>query len=196
MKVAKEAATLLYSSVEKEYKQAKVKAAKTLGAHFLPSNLEVAMQLDKMAEEEEGPVRKERLILMRREALTLMKILEKYKPLLIGSVWRGTIHKGSDIDVVVHHDEPIDVLEVLKRNNVKVARTEWVTVTKKGKRKGSFHMYAELLTRERAEIKIISREEANRKEKCEIYGDEITGLNMEELEKLLRENPLQRFLPS
>ena len=60
-RVAREAATLLYFGAEKEYKQAKEKAAKTLGTHFLPSNLEVALELDKIAEENEGAKRKERL---------------------------------------------------------------------------------------------------------------------------------------
>ena len=58
-KIAKEAATLLYFGAEKEYKQAKVKAAKTLGAHFLPTNLEVAVELDKIAEAQEGPAEAE-----------------------------------------------------------------------------------------------------------------------------------------
>ena len=53
-KVAREAATLLYFGAEKEYKQAKTRAAQTLGTNFLPSNLEVALELDKMAEENEG----------------------------------------------------------------------------------------------------------------------------------------------
>jgi hypothetical protein len=53
-RVAREAATLLYSSQEKEYKQAKKRAAKMLSVRVLPSNLEVAEELDKIAEEKEG----------------------------------------------------------------------------------------------------------------------------------------------
>src|SRR5208283_2246218 len=105
-RVAREAATLLYFGAEKEYKQAKEKAAKTLGAHFLPSNLEVALELDKIAEENEGAKRKERLIQMRNEALKIMKLLDAYCPVLIGSVWRGTIRQESDIDIAVYTDEP------------------------------------------------------------------------------------------
>ena len=41
-RVAREAALLLYTSQEKEYKQAKKRASETLGARVLPSNLEVA----------------------------------------------------------------------------------------------------------------------------------------------------------
>jgi len=193
--VAREAANLLYSRVEKEYKQAKLKAAKTFGTHFLPTNLEVATELDKLAEENEGKARQDRLIRMRKEALKLMKILKEYNPVLIGSVWRGTIHHESDIDIVAHHDEPEDILKILEQNNIKIKQTEWVTVTKKGKRKGSFHIYMESPAKEKAEIKIESPEEACREEKCEIYGDKITGLRIKELETLLKDNPSQRFVP-
>jgi len=195
-RVAREAASLLYFGVEKEYKQAKLKAAKIVQFKFLPTNLEVALELDKIAEENEGSARKERLIQMRKEALRLMKILKAYRPLLIGSVWRGTICHDSDVDIVVYHDEPEDILKILKQNNLKIMQAEWVAVTKKGKRKGSFHVHAELPTKEKAEIKIVQSLEAFMKEKCEIYGDEITGLSVQKLEKLLKENPAQRFVPS
>ena len=195
-RVAREAASLLYFGVEKEYKQAKLKAAKIVQFKFLPTNLEVALELDKIAEENEGPARKERLIQMRKEALRLMQVLKAYRPLLIGSVWRGTICYDSDVDIVVYHDEPEDILKILKQNNLKIMQAEWVAVTKKGKRKASFHIYAELPAKEKAEIKIVQSSEAFMKEKCEIYGDEITGLSVQKLEKLLKENPAQRFVPS
>ena len=99
--VACEAATLLYFGAEKEYKQAKMRAAQTLGTHFLPSNLEVAMELEKISDENGGSKRKERLIEMRKEALIMMKLLDDYHPILIGSVWRGNIKQGSDIDIAV-----------------------------------------------------------------------------------------------
>lgn len=193
-KVAKEAAHLLYFGVEKEYKQAKLKAAKTFGAHFLPTNLEVVIEFDRIAEEKEGATRKERLIEMRKQALKLMRILKPYNPVLIGSVWRGTIHRESDIDITVYSDKPNDVLEVIKQNNLRVMRTEWMTVTKEGLKKTSFHIYLELPTKE-AEIIVRSPEEANHKERCEIYGDVITGLRTQKLEKILQDNPTQRFVP-
>lgn len=114
-KIAREAASLLYFGIEKEYKQAKLKAAKTVRSKFLPTNREVALELDRIAEENEGSARNERLIQMRKEALTLMKTLRAYKPILIGSVWRGTIRHGSDIDIVVRHDEPEDISKILKQ---------------------------------------------------------------------------------
>ncbi|MCJ7761828.1 nucleotidyltransferase domain-containing protein [Candidatus Bathyarchaeota archaeon] len=194
-KIAREAATLLYFGAEKEYKQAKLKAAKTLGSHFLPTNREVALELDSIAEETEGAPRKERLVQMREEALKIMKILEAYNPLLIGSVWRGTIRQGSDIDIAVYHDSPSEIVNLLKAKGLDVSKTEWTTVTKKGKTESSFHIYTETLRKQRMEIVVRNSEEASRKRKCEIFGDEIKGLNPHELEKLLKENPTQKFIP-
>jgi len=55
----------------------------------LPSNLEVAEELDKIAEEKEGSSRRELLLRMRKEALQIMKTLEGFDARLVGSVWRG-----------------------------------------------------------------------------------------------------------
>lgn len=162
---------------------------------FLPTNFEIAMEFDRLAEENEGQARQKRLVQMRREALRLMQLLRAYKTLLMGSVWRGTIHHESDIDITVYHDEPNDVLSDLEQNSVKIAHSELVMVTKKGKRKGAFHIYVKLPAEERAEIKIVPKSDAYEKEKCEIYGDEITGISRQKLKKMLKENPTQRFLP-
>ena len=194
-KVAKEAATLLYFGAEKEYKQAKLKAAKTLGTHFLPTNREVAVELDKIAEAHEGPARKERLIQMRKEALKIMKILRAYGPILIGSVWRGTIRQGSDIDIVVYQEAPNEILNFLK-NGFKIAKTEWTTVTKKGKTETSFHIYVEASSKQKVEIVVRSPDEAGYSRKCEVFRDELKGLNLQELERVLKENPAQKFIPA
>jgi predicted nucleotidyltransferase len=193
-KIAREAATLLYFGLEKEYKQAKLKAAKTFGVHFLPTNLQVALELDRIAEENEGLARKERLIQMRTEALKTMKILEAYSPLLVGSVWRGTIRQGSDIDIALYHDSPGEIVNLLKANGFEVSKTEWITVTKRGKTEISFHIYTETLGKQRIEIVFRGSEEMHRKRKCEIFGDEIKGLNIKELEKILKKNPAQKFI--
>jgi predicted nucleotidyltransferase len=194
-KVAREAATLLYSGVEKEYKQAKLRAAETLGVHFLPTNLEVAVELDKIAEENEGVARQERLIQMRLEALKLMKILKKYNPILVGSVWRGTIYRDSDIDITLYHNEPKDILKLLKREKLNIMEKGWVTITKGGRMEKSFRILLELPTREKAEITVRSMAEYGAKERCEIYGDIVSGLNLRELEEVLSKNPTQRFVP-
>ncbi len=194
-RVAREAATLLYFGAEKEYKQAKQKAAKTLGAHFLPSNLEVALELDRLAEENEGPKRKERLVQMRQEALTVMRMLPAFCPVLIGSVWRGTIKQGSDIDIAVYTDEPREVEGVLKAQGVKIVNAAWTTVNKAGTTMASFHIYAETPMGHGLEIAVRGCEEAGKRRRCEVFGDELRGLNIRELERVLASHPDQRFIP-
>ncbi len=195
-KVAREAATLLYFGSEKEYKQAKLKAAENLGVHVLPSNLEIALELDNVAEETEGPARTERLIQMRKEALEVMKIVKAYCPVLLGSVWRGTVRRGSDIDIAAYHGTPVEIVSLLKDSGCEISRTERVTVNKQGKTETSFHIFTETPSKHGVELVVRAAEEANRKRKCEVFGDEIRGLRIQELEKVLRENPSQRFLPS
>jgi predicted nucleotidyltransferase len=195
-RVAREAATLLYFGAEKEYKQAKDKAAQTFGVHFLPSNLEVALELDKIAEANEGAKRKERLIQMRNEARAIMQLLGSFCPVLIGSVWRGTIKQGSDIDIAVYGDDPEKIVNVLKAGKVKILKTGWTTVNKRGITLESFHIYAETQFKHGLEIVARSREESGKKRKCETFGDDLKGLNIKELEKVLETNPTQQFIPS
>jgi hypothetical protein len=47
-RVAREAANLLYYGAKKEYKQAKLKAAKTFRLHFMPTNLEVGRSFGRL----------------------------------------------------------------------------------------------------------------------------------------------------
>jgi len=171
-----------------------VNAASALGSRFLPSNLEVAIELDRIAGGREGQARQERLIRMRQEALAFMRLLKAYSPVLVGSVWRGTINHNSDIDIIVYHDQFDDVLNTLKKNRIRITDAEQVIVTKKGKWKGSFHIHAESLTKEMIEIKVASPQEVGTKVKCEIYGDQIVGLRIGELKRLLKENPTRRFV--
>ena len=194
-KTAREAAALLYFGLEKEYRQAKLKAAKNLGTRTLPSNLEVATELDRIAEETEGAARIERLIQMRKDALEIMKLLNRYCPILIGSVWRGTIKRTSDIDIEAYHDEPESVKSSLKAEGVKIQKTETVAVTEKGKTSQSFHIFAETPGEFIAEITVRNTEEMSKKRTCDTFGDEIKGLTIRNLEKVLKEHPSQQFLP-
>ncbi|MEM2104464.1 MAG: nucleotidyltransferase domain-containing protein [Candidatus Bathyarchaeia archaeon] len=194
-KVAREAAFLLYFRIEKEYKQAKLKAAETLGVNFLPTNLEVAAELDKIAEEMEGPKRSKRLVQMRRQALKIMKILKKHSPTLVGSVWRGTVHRDSDIDINVYHNQPEEILETLEKENFKIMEKGWVTITQTGMWHKRYRIVLELPANIKVEIIVRNSAEQSAKEKCEIYGDTISGLNIQELEKTLSKNPAQRFVP-
>ena len=193
--MALEAASLLYTSQEKEYKQAKLKAAETFGVRILPSNLEIAEALDKIAEEKEGLSREELLVQMRKEALQIMQTLKGFHPKLIGSVWRGTAHKNSDIDIVTFSQDHKVVYTKMKENNFKITKTEWLSVTKKGKKETSFHIYIVLPSNNKAEIIVKNLEKKDSPEKCDVYGDKMTGLNYLQLQKILKEKPAQGFVP-
>ncbi|MCW4006515.1 MAG: hypothetical protein NWF04_08000 [Candidatus Bathyarchaeota archaeon] len=193
-KVAREAAYMLYFGQEKEYKQAKLRASQTLGVHVLPSNLEVALELDVLAQEIEGEARTQRLIQMRTQAHNLMNALNRFWPVLIGSVWRGTIRKGSDIDISAYHDNPNEVLYTLQSSGFRVLKAEPVRATVNGKTCSSFHIYIQTPNCV-AEVVVRDLQEAKQKRTCEFFGGEIKGLNLNELEQLLKNNPSQRFLP-
>jgi len=195
-RVAREAAALLYTGQEKEYKQAKSRAAELLGVRVLPSNREVAEELDRLADEMEGPQRKRRLIEMRKDALRVMQAIEEFRPLLVGSVWRGTIHRGSDIDILVFHNDPDEVAAKIQEKGFKILRTDWQSTEKRGKRKRSFHVYVATASGNEVEIVVKDVYEADRPETCEIFDDKITGLSATQLAKVLKENPLRKFVPT
>ena len=195
-RVAREAAVLLYTSQEKEYKQAKSRAAQTFGMRILPSNAEVAEELDKIAEEQEGPSRRERLHQMRKEAFKIMAVLKAFHPRLVGSVWRGTAHRNSDIDVTTFSSDHKTVLDSLTKGSFKVVRKEWRSVTKRGKKESSFHIYLVLSSGNEVEVVVQSPEKMSLSERCEIYGDVVRGLSYSQLQRVLKENPLQRFVPT
>jgi predicted nucleotidyltransferase len=195
-RIAREAALLLYTSQEKEYKQAKKRAAETLGVRVLPSNLEVAEELDRIAEEREGASRKKLLLRMRREAREIMEILEEFNPRLVGSVWRGTARQNSDIDILTFSQEPVQVLKQLQEHNFVAESSEWRSVTKEGRKEASFHIHLLLSSGDGVEVVVRSPDCLGQPERCETYGDVKTGLNLEQLTKILEENPLQRFVPT
>jgi predicted nucleotidyltransferase len=195
-KVAQEAALLLYTSQEKEYKQAKRRAAETLGARVLPSNLEVAEELDRIAEEREGAQRRELLLRMRREAKEIMEALKDFNPRLVGSVWRGTARRNSDIDVHTFSQDHIQVVEQLQRHKYTIKSSEWRSVTKDGKKDSSFHVHVLLSSGDGLEVVVRSPDHLGKPERCETYGDVKTGLSLNQLTKILEENPLQKFVPT
>lgn len=194
-KVAREAALLLYTSQEKEFRQAKLKAAETLGTRRLPSNLEVAVELDQIADEHEGQERSERLIQMRKEALGIMKCLQGFNPKLKGSVWRGTTHRNSDIDIAAFSSNSEDVLKQLRRSGLKIAKLERTSKVTSGDLVESLHIHIHLPSSNEAEIVVRDPEKVDQEEICEIYGDPVKGLSITQLEKVTRENPTRRFLP-
>jgi predicted nucleotidyltransferase len=194
-RVAREAALILYTSQEKEYKQAKKRAAETLGVRVLPSNLEVAEELDRIAEEREGASRRELLLRMRREAHKIMEILRNFNPRLVGSVWRGTARQNSDIDIITFSQDHLQVLKQLQKHNFVAESSEWRSVTKEGRKEASFHIHILLPSGDEAEVVVRSPDYLRQPERCETYGDVKTGLNLNQLAKIIKDNPLQKFVP-
>lgn len=193
-RVAWEAAWLIYTGAVEDFREAKLEAARSLGVEALPSNYEVALELDAIADEMEGEDRRRRLLDMRREALEIMRLLSAFNPRLIGSVWRGTARRGSDIDIVVYAEDPGEVEMLLMEGGYSIREVEEVSVHKGGEVKASYHIYIPLNDYE-AEIVVRHPDEMGRFERCEIYGDLKRGLTLSELERIMRVDPLRRFVP-
>ena len=194
-RVAQEAALLLYTSQEKEYKQAKKRAAMNLGTRIFPSNFEVAQELDSLCEQREGPKREEMLIRMRMEAKEIMAILKMFNPRLVGSVWRGAVHQNSDIDIHTFFQDNQEIVEKLQNQKYVIKSSEWRSITKNGKKESSYHINLILPSNDSVEISVRSLDCLGISERCEIYGDNKIGLNLKQLSRILKENPLQKFIP-
>lgn len=193
--VAKEAARLLYYGFASEYYTAKRQAAKSLGVKVLPTNKEIAEELDQLSDLLEGKQKRECLENLRREALELMNTLKGFNPILVGSVWRGTAHKGSDIDIRVYSDDETAVIETINQSKYKLIRQERTTKTVGTDKKTYLHIFVKTPQGEEAEIVIRPLEDINVKEKCEIFGDELKGLRIRELEEIVQNDPFKKFIP-
>ncbi|MDQ1280146.1 MAG: uncharacterized protein QG670_1409 [Thermoproteota archaeon] len=192
--VAREAAKLLYYKIVEEYKQAKEEAARTLGINVLPSNFEVALELDNVAEAMEGDSRKDLLIRLRRQALDVMADLKVFHPRLIGSVWRGTARKGSDIDITIYSNDPEIALNVI-RAKFNVSKTGYTFRTEGGETEKFFHVFVSLPSGDKVELTIRNLEEMKKRNRCDIFGDVIKGLTTSQLQQVLERDALQKFIP-
>lgn len=193
-RVAKEAARLLYTRASEEYKHAKEQAASSLGLDAMPSNYEVAVELDLLANQFEDEDRSKMLLEMRNEALRAMRALADYSPRLMGSVWRGTARRGSDLDIDAYSDRPEEVESTLNRIGYVVDRSEDVVVNKSGLTIRTRHLTIRLNEFD-VEVVVRPSEERGRAERCEIYGDLKRGLDLSGLEKLMKTDPLRKFVP-
>ncbi len=125
---------------------------------------------------------------MRQTALAVMKRLSSFSPRLIGSVWRGTARRGSDIDVVALSISPDEVAFAL--SGYKIKERGEVTF---GEGEHAYHIKLEVPPHE---VEVVVRDPADYEaERCDIYGDMKRGLTLPELERLLRVDPLRRFVP-
>jgi predicted nucleotidyltransferase len=193
--VAREAARLLYTGASEEYMHAKEQAAQSLGIETKPSNHEVAVELDLLADEIEGKDRAEFIIKMRGLALGLMSVLSDVKPVLRGSVWRGTARKGSDIDIDVYSNEPGEVKRLLEDSYYEVSSVEENVAASGRETSRSTHIKVLLEDEIEGEVVVRPVEEHGLEVRCEVYGDIKKGLRFPELEKLMNTDPLRKFVP-
>ena len=191
---AREAARLLYTGAVEEYKQAKEQAASNLGVNSKPSNYEVALELDLLADQMEGEERKRLLVTMRGQALALMRLLSEYDPVLTGSVWRGTARRGSDVDINVYSSNPGEVESKLGLAGYSVEDSKEEIFTQRSRTNRSTHIFV-VLSEAKGEVVVRHPEDRDEAERCEIYGDMKKGLNLEELEKLMKTDSLRKFVP-
>jgi predicted nucleotidyltransferase len=178
-----------------EYKHAKEQAARDLGLTSMPSNYEVAIELDLIVEEHEGEERERLLKTMREVAISIMKDLVDYNPVLTGSVWRGTVRRGSDIDINVYSSEPNGVESLLVKKGYNLRESEEMKLVKGGRTIRSRHISIQLAEGLVAEVIVRPVEDMREEERCETYGDLKRGLKLPELEKLMRTDPLRKFVP-
>jgi predicted HD phosphohydrolase len=104
-----EAARSMYFRHESEYYRAKQKAAKRICKGWvkpadLPSNAEIRDEIQAFARLHEGQRRFDNLKQMRLVALRIMRLLDRFRPKLIGSTLTGHVRQGSDIDIHVFSD--------------------------------------------------------------------------------------------
>jgi hypothetical protein len=111
-------------------------------------------------------------------------------------VWRGTAHQNSDIDILTYAENPREIVLALQTNHYSIANTEFQTVIWKGAKKRFFHIYIDLPSTSKVEIVVHPREDINHPFKCEIYGDPIIGLTIQQLQQILKEDPDRKFVPS
>ncbi len=193
--VAREAARLLYTGASEEYLHAKERAAQSLGVETMPSNHEVAVELDLLADELEGKTRAELIIKMRDLALGLMRVLSDFRPVLRGSVWRGTARKGSDIDIDIYSNEPVEVKNLLEDSGYSVIGFQEKVAVSGRVMSRSTHIQVRLEDDIEGEVVVRPVEEHGLEVRCEVYGDAKRGLHLPELEKLMNTDLLRKFVP-
>ena len=192
--MAEAAARYLYHGTYKEYIEAKKAAAKDFDVSVLPSNREVAEKLLDYALSLEGEGYWERLRRLRLKALGLMKALERFKPRLVGSVWRGVIKPGSDIDIEVDYENPEAVAETLRKQGFSVRSVEPINVPEP-LRMGSLWRIKTEVDGVEAEVILKEHQAYINPPTCDIYGDPRKGLSLSELKRMVEKEPTRLNIP-
>ncbi len=182
------AARLMYERQESEYFTAKRKAARQLGVDHryrprdLPANREIRDQIQALANLHEGPKRQQNLKEMRLEALRMMRLLQAFRPRLIGSVLTGHVRQGSDIDLHVFSNNESSITAVLDEQNYRYT-TQHKRIIKHNTERFFTHIHIQ--DRFNFELTLYPEDKAHYVFKSSITGSAIERATTPEVEKLL-----------
>ena len=127
-KIAVEAARLMSEEGVDTIQVAKKKAARKLGIHdehALPDDDEILLQL-KIHHSLYHPHTQAQLLRKLREtALNAMKLLNAFKPKLVGSVLSGYAHEHSGIDILIMADSPEEIAVFLMTHQIPYQLQDW-----------------------------------------------------------------------
>ena len=107
-RIAAVAARLMAEDGIDDFAHAKRKAARQLGVadtHALPNNEEIEAELRAYQSLYQDDEQRDRLQVLRSEALEVMRLLEPFHPYLTGSVLRGTAPRYADVDLELFTDD-------------------------------------------------------------------------------------------
>ena len=179
----------MYDRQESEYYQAKMKAARRICRGWvkpkdLPSNAEIRDEIQNLSRIHEGDSRTDRLLEMRLEALRLMRLLERFRPRLIGSVLTGHIRQGSDIDLHVFSDNVHAITGELDFHNI-----GYDTQRKQIVKHGESHVYRHIHIRDRFdfELTVYPEDKLSYSFKSSITGKAIEKASIPQLEQFLQQ---------
>lgn len=111
-RIAHLAARLMAQDGIEDFGFAKRKAARQVGApdtRNLPDNTEIEEALRAYRQLYEGEAHAQRVVALRREALAMMRVLQAFRPHLVGPVLAGNAGRYAEIDLHLFTDSTKDV---------------------------------------------------------------------------------------
>lgn len=177
----------MYDRRESEYFRAKMKAARYIfrgrvKPADLPSNAEIRDEIQVLARMHEGEARRDNLRAMRLEALRLMRILARFRPRLIGSVWTGHVRRGSDIDIHLFSDSLEAITGALEADGA-IFDVQRKRVRKHGEERMFTHVHIQ--DRFPVELTVYAADKAHFVFKSSVTGKAIERASLKELEQFL-----------
>lgn len=119
--IAEQAARYIAEHGIRDYGLAKRKAARLLGlpeGHALPSNEEVDLALIERQSLYEPEEQAALLARLRGEALEVMRIFERFQPVLTGAVASGAVSEHSELELEIEAESSKDFEQFLVNRNI------------------------------------------------------------------------------